>query len=256
MGKETERHVAAVQAALQILDAFDSSEGLRLGELHERTGLTRSRILRYLGTLEASGFIVANPGQATYELGPKAIRLGWLVRDAYNGLTGLVRPRLRHLSDKAKATAFFSVVRGDARLVIAREEPEQGLRYAIPEGQVRPLHVGATGKVLLAFSPQATRERVLNGHALEALTPTTVTDREALAAQLADVARERISVSFGEATSSAFAVAVPVISTRGKLVGALTLAGPLDDYERSGELCRQLLRDEAGYLSARISDAP
>jgi DNA-binding IclR family transcriptional regulator len=51
-------------------------------------------------------------------------------------------------------------------------------------------------------------------------------------------------------------VAVPVISTRGKLAGALTLAGPLDGYEQSGEFCGQLLRDEAGYLSARISEAP
>jgi DNA-binding IclR family transcriptional regulator len=254
MGKETERHVAAVQAALEILNSFESARGLRLGELHARTGLTRSRILRYLGTLEASGFINSNRSDGTYELGPKAFRLGWLLRTAYESLTSLVRPRLQQLSEKTDTTAFFSVVRGDSRLVIARHEPHEGVRYVVAEGQVRSLHVGATGKILLAFSTPDVRSRVINGHPLEPLTDRTVTDPLVLMEHVEAAARERISVSFGEGTGSGFAMAVPVFSSRAKLAGALTLAGPIDIYDRSSELCRQLLREEATFLSSRISE--
>lgn len=251
--KESERHVAAVLAALKILDALDGKRPMRFADLLKRTGLTRSRILRYVGTLEAAGYLVIDERAGTFELGPKAYRLGWAIKQQYEALISLLRPRLDALSQKVDATIFFSVVKGNQRLVIAKSEPNHGVRYAVEEGQVRPVHVGATGRVLLAFGRAALRDAVLAKDSLEALTEKTMVSSDDIRASIEDIRREGFAASIGEATGEALAVAVPVLDGSGKLVGALTIAGPVSTLQPKMAECETLLKSEANYLSPRIS---
>ena len=254
--RETDRHVAAVMAALQTLDAFESGEKLRLSQLHERTGLARSRLLRLTGTLEAAGYLVFDSATARYEMGPKVYRLAWLAKDTLDGLTKLLHPRLDKLTAMTDATAFFSIVRGDHRLVIAKSEPEEGIRYTVSEGQLRPLHVGATGAVLLAFGSPERLARVLRQEQLPAVTPATITDPKVLAERVEQVARAGIAFSIGEGTNDAYACAVPVHDPRGRFVGALTLAAPTSVLTHDRSFYEAQLLDEARHLSTRVSDTP
>lgn len=253
--KESERYVTAVLAALSILDAFDGKGPLRFADLMARTGLGRSRILRYVGTLEAAGYLVINSSRGTFELGPKAYRLGLTIKQQYETMISLLKPRLEELSTKADATAFFSVVRGNQRLVIAKSEPRHGVRYAVEEGQIRPLHVGATGRVLLAFGSENLRETVLAQDALEALTDNTLTDASQIRTLLSEIRTVGIATSIGEATGEALAMAAPVRDSDRRLVGALTLAGPVSHMEAKVDLCGELLKQESDYLSRRIAAA-
>ena len=52
---EASRHVASVSAALTILSCFRGDEDLSLAEIHRRTGITKSRVMRLAGTLEQHG---------------------------------------------------------------------------------------------------------------------------------------------------------------------------------------------------------
>ncbi|MBW9088142.1 IclR family transcriptional regulator [Rhizobium wenxiniae] len=253
--KESERYVTAVLAALKILDAFEGTAPLRFSDLMNRTGLGRSRILRYVGTLEAAGYLVINPGPGTFELGPKAYRLGLTMKQQYEGMVSLLRPRLEELSVNADATAFFSVVRGRQRLVIAKSEPRHGVRYAVDEGQIRPLHVGATGRVLLAFGSTENLDAVLNQETLEALTDKTLTDADRIRAAIMEIRGSGFASSVGEATGEALAMAVPVLDSNRRMVGALTLAGPIGHLQSRADLCEELLKRESEYLSPRITAA-
>ncbi|SMO99582.1 IclR family transcriptional regulator [Paracoccus laeviglucosivorans] len=251
MTKESERTIAAVEAAFQLLDAFDGAGALRLADLHERTGLTRSRILRLLGTLEVCGYVVAS-GKGQYVLGPKIFRLGWSMRDAYSPMISVLRPALERAVADSGVTAFFSIPRGDQRVVLAKCEPSSGVRYVVEEGQARALHVGATGRVLLANMEPELVDAALSGGRITALTPATIIDADELRASIDSARAEQFAVSFGEATSTAFAMAAPVLSGS-RLVGALSLAGPLEDYEARREVCREILEREARFLGSRIA---
>ncbi len=253
--KESERHVAAVLAALKILDAFDGREPLRFAELMKRTGLGRSRVLRYVGTLEAAGYLVIHENSGTFELGPKAYRLGLVIKQQYETMISLLKPRLEDLSTKADATAFFSVIRGSQRLVIAKSEPRHGVRYAVEEGQIRPLHVGATGRVLLAFTSAALRDSIIEQEQLEALTDKTMVDVGRIRASIETIRRDGIASSIGEATGDALAIAVPVMDASRLLVGALTLAGPVGSLQDKVDVCEDLLKRESEYLAPRIMAA-
>ncbi|MGK6316592.1 IclR family transcriptional regulator [Neorhizobium sp. DT-125] len=251
--KESERYVAAVLAALKILDAFDGTQPLRFSDLMKRTRLTRSRILRYVGTLEAAGYLVINEQAGTFEVGAKAYRLGWTIKQQYEAMISLLRPRLEDLSLRADATVFFSVVRGNQRLVIAKSEPKFGVRYAVEEGQIRPLHVGATGRVLLAFSPPHVADSVLAQDRLEALTDKTMISVDEIRNAIDEIRASGVASSVGEATGEALAIAVPVLDDRNRLAGALTIAGPVGYLQPRTAEYETLLKREAEYLSPRIS---
>lgn len=250
--EERSRHVKAVLAALRLLDAFEDGRPLRFADLVKRTGLNRSRILRYVGTLDAAGYIVVNERDGLFELGPKAYRFGWVIKQEYEPTITLLRPRLERLSEHLGATTFFSVIRGRSRLVVAKCEPREGVRYAVEEGQIRPLHIGATGRVLLAFAPDHLVADMLKGE-LEALTPQSITD-PAVLAQFIETARQQgFAVSIGEATGEALALAVPVLDVSGRLVGSLTTAGPSNKLSPIQEQARKLLLEEAAFLRSRLS---
>jgi DNA-binding IclR family transcriptional regulator len=220
MSRETERHVQSLLSGLHILEAFDKDRGLRLKDLHDRTGLNRSRILRFAGTLQAAGFLEFDEGTGAYFLGPKLYALGWLLHERFTKISELVRPALKRLVQLNGDTAFYSIVQGSERLVVAREESPDGLRFTIQEGQTRPLHIGATSKVLLAFGSEGLARRILED-------ASTVDNPDVLAADIDEVRRRGVAVSRGEATPHGFAVSVPVIRHGQAGCDALTIAGPL-----------------------------
>lgn len=214
--RESERHIEAVAAALSLLDAFVDAPGeLRLKELEARTGLNRSRLLRLAGTLEAAGYLQSNGGTQGYALGGKLMLLGRLVSERHAMLERVVRPSLASLAAATGDTAMLSVVRGTHRLLLAREAPDEGICFVAREGASRPLHLGASGRVLLANLPPAEQQALLRAMP------------EGIADTLAAIRAQGFAVSHGEATPHAFAVAVPLCDGDGRLHGALSLAGPL-----------------------------
>ncbi|RUT30085.1 IclR family transcriptional regulator [Arsenicitalea aurantiaca] len=229
MAQESERHVQAVLSALKILEAFDKDRPLRLKDLHERTGLNRSRILRFAGTLQAAGFLEYDEGAGTYTLGLKLYSLGSLLGQRVSDMADFVRPALKRLAAQSGNTAFYSIRHGFDRLVIAKEESSEGLRFIVEEGSRRPLLFGATGKVLLAHAPDEVREHVFEQPVLARGVGGEGVDKGAMMDELARIREKAFAISRGEATAHGFAVAVAVPVNRAGSIqyDALTIAGPL-----------------------------
>ncbi|WP_299847797.1 IclR family transcriptional regulator [uncultured Paracoccus sp.] len=191
--------VEAVERALQILDCFDpESPDLSLAEIAKRTGQYKSTILRLAVSLERFGYLIRDEG-GRFRLGPTAWRIGSNYRQSFD-LAGVMRPELKQLSDETNETASYYIREGDSRVCLFRSEPLRAIRHSIIEGARMPITQGASGKVLLAFSPKpgeghpAIREA---GHA----------------------------ISLGERDSDVAAIAVPIMSANGQLLGALAVSG-------------------------------
>ncbi|TKT69441.1 IclR family transcriptional regulator [Aquamicrobium sp. LC103] len=242
--KEADRHIVAVSAALEVLAAFDRDVPLRLKDLHERTGQNRSRLLRLLGTLENHGFVQSNSTDGTYELGGVLYRLGSLMNDRFSRVDATIRPVLKRLVAETGDTAFFSSVEGLRRVVVVAEESTEALRFTAREGQSRPLHLGASSKVLLAFADAETRER--------AMAMVSEDEHPAILKDIDEITANGFAVSRGEITPYGFAIAVPVTQDGGR-VGALSLAGVLSKL--SPDLIDQhvdRLRSEAARLELAL----
>ena len=227
--------VDAVDRALGILDCFDgSARDLSLAELARRTGLYKSTILRLATSLERFGYLTRGK-DGRFRLGPAAWRLGAAYRAGFD-LGDLMRPVLVALSARTNETASFYVRDGTVRICLFRSEPSRSIRHSIREGLSLPLDRGASGKVLLAFSPDPK-------------------DRARLPEPEAKRIRDTgFAVSLGERDAEVAAVAVPVYLSSETLSGALSISGLITRFDPDS--CARhaaTLAEAQAELSARVA---
>jgi len=250
--KETLRHVEAVLSALSLLDCFVSKPVLSVKQLIEMTGLTRNRVMRLCGTLEKGGYLIQDLEARNFSLGFQIMVLGKAF-DKNNNLISMARPILKELAQKTGESASLYVLEGNHRLVLAREEGTQVIRYLVAEGQRLPIHAGASGKILLAFSPEDVTSRLINGRKLTRFTPHTLTDPKLLKAELAQVRAAGYAFSHSERATDAASFSAPVFNHENGLVGAISIGGPVTRFtpvNRSSYLAQVLKAAEK--LSTRL----
>lgn len=223
--RQTDRHVEAVLAATDILECFLHSPELTIKQLMQKTGQTRNRVMRLAGTLEYRGYLVHDHETRAYGLGPMVMFLGKTF-ERNQSIVSLVRPYLRRLVRETGESASFYVREGLERVVLAREEGTQAVRYTVMEGQRMELYAGAGGKALLAFAPRDVTMNFLDKDVLPELTSNTITDPQSLAEELDKIRRTGVAVSFSERTQEVGAIAAPVFDYTARIIGAVGLAGP------------------------------
>lgn len=229
--------VAAVERALDILEAFNERDGaLTLAEIASRTGFYKSTILRLIDSLEKYGY-VQRTSDGLYRLGPKTLSLGFMYQRNFN-TSDLVPQVLRRLVDEINESASFYVRDGDSRVCLHRQDADRAIRDSVHVGHRLPLNVGAGGHVILAFSG-------LSGDKYERI-------------------RDRMyAASVGERDPETAALACPVLGVRNQLVGVITISGPryrleaetLESYvptllKFAAELTKQCGGDETRLLKA------
>jgi DNA-binding IclR family transcriptional regulator len=227
--RQTDRHVDAVLAALDVLDCFLSVLSMTTKQLIDRTGFTRNRVMRLTGTLLHKGYLIHDEELGTYRPGPK---IGLLNKEfePRHGIALLARPILKQIAMKTGEFASMYIREGLERVVLVREEGTQAVRYTVAEGQRLELHTGASGKVLLAYAPKEVLEALLSSSSLVRRTPQTITDPAELQRELEKIRRQGFAESTGERVADAGAVATPVFDSKGDLVGTLSITGPVSRF--------------------------
>jgi len=243
--KEAGRHVDAVLRALDILDCFQEKSEMPVKEIIDRTGITRSRAMRLLGTLEACGYLIENADTHHYHPGIKLALLGRSFEN-YNNLKVIARPVLRKLAMETGESATFYIADGIERVALFREEGTHAIRFSVREGQRMPMNAGASAKVLIAFgSPDLLKQMVANADS----------EKDTLIRRIEQVREHGYAISKGENIPDAHAIAAPVFSFKGSLSGALGIAGPasrLDDHKIEKRV--KLIVKAADILSRRLGE--
>jgi DNA-binding IclR family transcriptional regulator len=132
---------------------------------------------------------------------------------------------MRQLSRRTGETVVLTRLFEQTAVCIDSVEGPQALRIRVERGQVQPLHATAAARVLLANLPEETWDHYL-GEPLEPFTEQTITDPQALRAQLRQIRRQGYCVSDGELESGLRAVAVPVFDKHNDRLFALSVIGP------------------------------
>jgi len=224
--KQLERHIEAVLASLDLMDCFLESPKLTTKAIIDLTGMTRNRVSRILGTLIHKGYVIECPEPNTFTPGPKLMALGKVFENNQN-LIALIRPVLRELALETGESATFYIRQGQERVVLAREEGTNAIRFSVQVGQRMDLYAGAAGKVLLAYLNQAERDILLAQIQLTKLTSSTISNSKNLSAELKEVRQKGYAISKGERNPDAFAIAAPVFEAKDQILGAVSIAGPI-----------------------------
>jgi IclR family KDG regulon transcriptional repressor len=210
--------------ATQILDVVaEAPDAATLTSIARRLGQPRSSVHRLLSELVQLGLLF-RVGSAKYVPGPRLAR--WA--EAANGVSDIVRiskPTMVRLRDAVGESVHLYVRQRDRRVCVSAVEGIYELRHFTEVGKPLPLSVGASGKLLLAFSDPATRAQELRRVAKEPLTPRAPTVEE-LTAQLGEIGKTDWSTSFGEREEGLAAAAVPIRNEAGVVHAALSISGP------------------------------
>lgn len=205
--------VESLARGLTVLTAFGEGRAeLTLTEVAQATGLARATARRALITYEHLG-LVAPSGDRRFALTPRVLSLGFppLSRTT---LPELALPHLTALASRIHESASLAILVGDEIQYTARVATSRVMSVNIAVGTRLPAYATALGRVLLADAPP--RE-----HELRPLTPRTLTDPVALAAELDTVRSQGYALVDEELEAGLRSIAVPVRDRTGRVVAAL-----------------------------------
>ncbi|QBX34078.1 IclR family transcriptional regulator [Paracoccus liaowanqingii] len=218
--------VQALDRALDLLDLLAARPGLTLSEVAEHAAQPPSTVHRVLHTLATRGMVESDPATQAWNIGPQAFRLG----SAFMRRSGIVeraRPILRALMEHTGETANLGILQGDAVLFLSQVETTETIRAFFPPGTRSPLHASGIGKALLAFGAAGGATGPLQGAApLARFTDNTLTDRQALQADLARIRHRGFSFDDEERTRGMRCIAAPVFDLSGEAVAGVSVSGP------------------------------
>lgn len=230
--------IQVIDRAAEILRALSGERnGLSLSEIAARVHLPRSTIHRIVVALEVHRLVTAASPAGRYRLGPELIRLAGT---AHGELRAEIRPMLDMLSAQVNETVDLAVMTRDEVTFIDQVAAPRRLRAVSAVGVSFPAYCTANGKALLAALPDAYVRKMLPAR-LKPFTERTITRRDALLAELAEVRENGYAVDREEHTLGISAVGAAVHDPFGA-VAAVTIPLPTQRFTgRQAELADALL---------------
>jgi len=248
-------YVQSFARGLAVIRAFGAdTPRLTLSEVARATGMTRASARRFLLTLETEGYVRVNDG--VFELTPHVLELGFSYLSAQS-LPEVAQPHLETLSRATGESSSASVLDGRDIVYVARVPTRRIMSVGITIGTRFPAYATSMGRVLLAFAAAEERDTYLEGFAAASLTPRTVTDVEALRAELDRVADQGWSLVDGELEHGLRSVAAPV-RRGGSVVAAINVSMPATQEDAATQASRVLppLLDAASAISDDLARVP
>jgi DNA-binding IclR family transcriptional regulator len=184
--------VGVLDKAMEVIGALEAGPA-SLAELVERTALPRATAHRLAVALEQHG-LVRRDDDGRFCLGLRLIGLGHEAAEAVP-VWAAARPALTWLHEQTGESVQLYVRDGDARVCVESIESAKELRTIVPVGARLPMSAGSAARVL-AGEGRAWVESV------------------------------------GEREEGVASVSAPVVGTRGAIVAAVSISGPIQRLTR------------------------
>ena len=215
---------------LSVIETFSADHPRQsISEVAAASGLDRATARRCLLTLAHHGY--ADYDGKFFTLTPRILRLGTACL-ATMPLPQIVQPHLDRLSAEIGESSSVSILDGAEIVYIARAAQKKVMSIALMPGSRLPAYCTSMGRVLLAFSPDM--DAILGNGLLPARTPHTLTDPDAIKAEIARVRSQGYGSIDQEVELGLRSIAVPLMNARGHVVAALNVGmatggGPATD---------------------------
>ena len=248
--------VRALTRGLSILSLFDvDHREWTIDEMAERTGLVRMTAYRMVRTLESMAFLVRDPTTNRYRLGPATIAMRY-VSDDHSGIVTEARPFLESLVQETGESVTLAVeVDGYPVCVDIINTTRPFKRQTAPGrilGDIATVH----GKLFAAFQPPEAREAILD-RPVAKRTPHTVTDRDAILAELEQIARDNVGFDIEGFYLGTCAVGAPVRDQLGTVVATISVVMPTGRFSADERaLCTKAVETTAAAFSAYLGWHP
>jgi len=220
-GSGTTDGLAVIGTTVRILEELEGQGGTGVTTLAERLDLPKSTVHTHLRSWAEAGYLTREGDR--YAISPGFLRFG--------GDTVSNHPIIA-----AGQTAIDELaMETEERVQVVDEHEGRGVyvyqargRRALPTdthvGSRVHMHCTASGKAILAFLPAERRDEILEAHGLPEWTRNTITDRDALTEELAQIRETGLAFDDEERVEGVRCVAAPVLDDAERPYGALTIS--------------------------------
>jgi IclR family acetate operon transcriptional repressor len=212
--------VQSVHRALDVLEALAAAGGTAsLTDLAAACGLPAPTVHRLAGTLAGRGYLRHAPDRQ-YSLGSRLVPLA---AGAQALLGERALPVLRGLAELTGESANLALLTQGCAEYVAQAPGRHTMRIFTQVGNRVALHCTGVGKALLAAVPPAQARALIDAAPLAAQTAATITDPDALHAEIALTRTRGYALDEGEMEIGVRCVAVGMPGTAPM---AISVSGP------------------------------
>jgi IclR family acetate operon transcriptional repressor len=244
--------IQSVKKAVAVLSCFlEPPHVFGVSEVARATGVNKNQAFRLLATLEEAGLVVRTGPQPAYRLGWRMVTLGQVAARGI-GLREVARPVAARLAAMTAETVHLVAFDGTEAVCVDRWESPQMIRLSAEVGQVFPLHAGASPKAILAALPADQARRAVERFGFVHYTDKTICSWPELEAEIAGIRRVGYSLSRGDVDDGAESVGAAIFDGEGRVVGAISVAGPFYRFTARIEEFAHMVRNAAAEITAQF----
>jgi IclR family transcriptional regulator, pca regulon regulatory protein len=234
---------------LAVLSAFGRERpSMTLSEAAGVAELSRATARRVLLTLSELGYVVQDGRQ--FSLSSRVLDIGFAYLSAQDWIDR-VRPLLRELSERIGETCSASILQGTDIVYVARVPTRRIMSTALSVGSRLPAFHTSLGRVQLGFLDDIEIWRRLKSIRIDAFTPSTITDLQALVERIRADHAQGFSIVDEELERGLRSIAVAIVNREGEALGAINISTHTTRATRN-EL-RERFLPELSAIAARIA---
>jgi IclR family pca regulon transcriptional regulator len=234
---------------LAVLSAFGRERpSMTLSEAAGVAELSRATARRVLLTLSELGYVVQDGRQ--FSLSSRVLDIGFAYLSAQDWIDR-VRPLLRELSERIGETCSASILQGTDIVYVARVPTRRIMSTALSVGSRLPAFHTSLGRIQLGFLDDIETWRRLKSIRIDAFTPSTITDLQALVERIRADHTQGFSIVDEELERGLRSIAVAIVNREGEALGAINISTHTTRATRN-EL-RERFLPELSAIAARIA---
>ncbi len=202
--------IQSVELAMKVLRALEDGRcPMTLTQLASASGMTPSKVHRYLVSLDRIGLVARSPSTGRYDMGPALRRLGVESLRRMDEVA-LISEHLPGLRDRTSHGVNLAVWSDHGPVVVRWEYGSYALPITVRIGATLPLVTSSVGRVFFAYLPETLTEPVLRVQ-LETADPGLPSVAE-MARIKKDVRRSGVAITSGGLIPGIASVAAPVFT--------------------------------------------
>lgn len=256
---DTERVlIKSLGKALRILDLFTFRRPeWGVTEISRELGIQKTVAYNLAETLAAGGLLEKDSRSHRYRVGALSYRLGLLFADK-DDFVKRARSVLEMIRDRTGHTVQLGIIDHGDLLILVAADASTRIRVVAGEGEHRSAYASAAGRAILSALPEPIARSLLPRE-LKPHTAHTETDKNKLMGLIREATACGYAVQRDELVDNVTAVGVPVVSSSGRVVAAistsfLTTADDDAEVQALAGLLRGAAMDMADAASETLAD--
>ena len=223
-----------VGKAMSVLDHVAASgRPVRFTELLRGSDYPKATLYRLLQSLTSQGMLAYDEELGTYTLGVRLVRLAHKAWSSAS-LAPVAHETLDWLSREIGEAVHLAQLDAGQVLYVDKVNTDLRVEMFSSTGRVGPAFCTGIGKAMMAFLPEAELKTVLSQQSFHRYTAQTITDVDALRAQLGRIHSDGVAFDREEHEPNIVCIATPILTRGGRMLGGLSISSTTERRGANG----------------------